>query len=103
MAGNTLTAASTMQCPHGGTVQIVAPANTKVKAGGALVATANDTFAIVGCPSVPPCTKIQWSVIDLKVKAGPNQTLSQSSLGIANGAPPGPVVILNTQNKVSSQ
>jgi hypothetical protein len=103
MAGNTLTTASTLQCPHGGTVQIVMPANSKVMAVGALLATPNDTVVIAGCTAPTPCTKIDWVATDLKVKAGGGATLSQSSVGIANGAPPGPVVILNTQTKVSSQ
>jgi len=57
MAGNTLTAASSLSCPHGGTVTIT-PSNTRAKADGDFIASAADTFTISGCPfqlpTVPP-------------------------------------------------
>ncbi len=53
MAGYALTSATTMQCPHGGQVQVV-PSNTRAK-GDAFLLTAADTFTIVGCPfTLPP-------------------------------------------------
>ena len=112
MAGNTLTIASSLKCPHGATVQIT-PSNPGTTAGGAAIATANDTFTVIGCPfqlpTVPPtpspCVTVRWLVTDLQVKANKAQTLSQSSQGLCYSAlqvPQGPVVIESTQPKVSS-
>jgi hypothetical protein len=109
MSGPALTSASTMQCPHGGQVQVV-PSNTRVKADAYLLTQA-DTFTIVGCsftipPSVlSPCLSVQWVVSDLRVKAGA-ATLSQSDTGLclnAQNAPQGSVLIVNTQSRVKTQ
>ena len=107
-----LTIASTLQCPHGGTVSI-APSNQRASAAGALIATAADTFAISGCPfqlpttppTPSPCVTVQWTSHDMSVTAGA-ATLSQASQGLcisALGAPQGPVIIASTQTKVSSR
>jgi hypothetical protein len=112
MAGNTLTVASSLSCPHGAPVTIV-PSNTRAKADGNYIATAADTFTIAGCPftlpTVPPtpspCIMVTWTVTDQLVKAGA-PTLSLSSQGLcisALGPPQGPVVIASTQTKVSSK
>jgi len=112
MAGNTLTAQSSLQCPHGGLVQII-PASPRASAGGAPIATAADGFVISGCPfQIPavvpipsPCVTIQWLVTDLAVTSGGAPTLSLSSVGLCMSAlqvPQGPVVINGTQPQVSS-
>ena len=112
MAGNTLTVASELSCPHGGTVTIT-PSNTKANADGDFIATAADTFTISGCPfTLPttpptpsPCITVQWLVTDEMVQAGA-PTLSMSSQGLcisALGPPQGPVIISSTQTKVSSK
>jgi hypothetical protein len=102
-----LTTASTLQCPHGGTVSIVS-SNTKVQAGAAL-ALANDTFTISGCPwqivvgpgSVPhPCVKVQWTMTNKKTTVNGSPTLSQDSTGLclaADQVPQGPVSVVQTQ------
>ena len=103
MAGNSLTIASTLQCPHGGTV-IIMSMNTRVRAGVPL-ATAADVFTIVGCLA-GTCVTVQWLVPDMRVRVNGVPTLSQSSLGLClNGLqiPQGLVVILNTQLRVKSQ
>jgi hypothetical protein len=111
MSGNTLTISATLQCPHGGTVQIV-PGSPRIKVDGISAALATDAFTISGCPfqlpgPIPsPCVIVQWLVTDLRVKAGGAATLSQSSVGICLSAahvPQGPVVIVNTQVRVKSQ
>jgi hypothetical protein len=113
MAGNVLTVSASLQCPHGGTVQII-PANSRAKADGALIATAADTFTIVGCPfplpaaptTPSPCVTVQWLVTDMRVKASASLTLSQSSQGLCLSAlqvPQGAVVIQSTQTKAASQ
>ena len=108
MAAALLTTASTLQCPHGGTVSIVS-ANTKAQAGAAL-ALASDTFTIAGCSfSLPsgqhPCMKVQWLKTNMKTTVNGQPTLSQDSSGLclaADQAPQGPVSIVQTQPKASS-
>ena len=113
MAGNSLTTASTLQCPHGGQVQIVS-SNTKVSADQSPMATAADTFIVSGCPfqlpTVPPipspCMTVQWIAPDMKVTINGTPSLSQSSGGMCFSAtqlPQGPPSAVSTQAKVQSQ
>jgi hypothetical protein len=113
MAGNSLNTEATLQCPHGGTVQIVS-SNSSTKADDAFMATGTDTFTISGCPfQIPatppipsPCLTVQWLVTDIRVTVSGMPTLSQSSTGLCLAGtmlPQGPVIIANTQAKVSSQ
>jgi len=114
MAGNTLNVTSTLQCPHGGSVQIIS-ANVRVKADSAFAALATDQFLISGCPfqipigvgTVPsPCLTVQWIVTDLRTKANGTPTLSRTSVGLCLNAlqiPQGPVTIVNTQVRAQSQ
>ena len=111
MASPLLTTASSLQCPHGGTVSIVS-SNSKVSAGASL-ALANDTFTIAGCPfqipvgpgMVPhPCIKVQWTKTNLKATVNNQPTLSQDSVGLclaADQAPQGPVSVVQAQAKAS--
>ena len=111
MAANLLTTASSLQCPHGGTVSIVST-NTKVTATAAL-ALSTDTFTIAGCPfqipvgtgSVPhPCVKVQWTQPNTRTLVNGTPTLAQDSKGLclaADQAPQGSVSVVNTQIKVS--
>ena len=112
MAGNSLNIGSTLQCPHGGIVQIVST-NTRTKANGAFMTTATDTYIVSGCPfQIPavvpipsPCVTVQWLVPDSRVKVNGNLTLSLSSAGICLSAaqvPQGPVMVINTQTRVRS-
>ena len=112
MAGGALNAASTLQCPHGGTVTVT-PSNPNIKAGGAPLVTASDTFTVAGCPfqlpttppTPSPCVSVKWTVTDQKVKTSGGPTLSQSSVGMcfsAQQAPQGPVVISGTQAQVKT-
>lgn len=113
MAGNLLTTASVLNCPHGGMVSIIS-ANTLVLAGGAPIALATDTFPIAGCPfqipvgagMVPsPCIRVQWIVTDMRNGITGSPTLSTSSIGICLSpaqVPQGLVVISATQPTISS-
>ena len=109
MAGETLVTNATLQCPHGGTVQIIS-SNTRVKANSTPIATSGDTFVVAGCTfqvsgAPSPCVSVKWIVTDTRVKVGP-QTLSTGSQGLclnAAQAPQGPVNIVKTQTKVKSQ
>jgi hypothetical protein len=103
MAGQALTTASTLMCPHGGTVS-ASPANVRAKAD-AYVLTVNDAFVIAGCAfTLPngqpsPCMSVMWTTPDSRVKAG-GPTLSASSVGLctnAAGIPQGPVSVSVTQ------
>jgi hypothetical protein len=108
MAGPSLTAASTLLCPHGGVVSII-PADPRATAGGAPIATIADTFIIAGCVFVlgivpSPCVQVQWIVPGLRVKAGGGQALDAGSVGLclaATGVPQGPVSVLATQPRVT--
>jgi hypothetical protein len=109
MAGPSLTAGSTLMCPHGGQVTII-PANTRSIAGGTSIATTADIFIIAGCaftlpgPVPSPCVQIQWIMPGLRVKAGGAQALDAGSVGLcigATGAPQGPVSIQSTQANVT--
>ena len=113
MAGGSVTVAATLQCPHGGTVQIIS-ANQRAKAGGVPLALATDTYTVVGCPfQIPatppipsPCVTVQWLVTDLRVTVNSAPTLSLSSAGLCLSAaqvPQGPVTIVSTQARASSQ
>jgi len=111
MAGAALTIASTLLCPHGGSVQI-ASASPKSSINGATLVTKNDTFTIVGCafqlpgPTPSPCLSIEWVLTEAKVKIGGAATLSTGSVGICkagSGAPQGKVIVANTQAGVSTK
>lgn len=100
-----LTTASSLTCPHGGTVQIVSQ-NQTTKAG-APVALATDTFLVAGCPFnvvVPhPCVRVEWVATAQKVTVGGAAALNEASVGLcyaADNAPQGAVVIAATQPKV---
>jgi hypothetical protein len=105
-----LNAASQLLCPHGGTVTLF-PSNARVRANGQPVVTFSDQALIVGCvftvgvvPS--PCVRVQWVSSDTRTRAGSVPTLSVSSVGLCLNAaqvPQGPVVVLQTQTRVSSQ
>lgn len=101
-----LTAASTMMCPHGGTVTAI-PSQTRASAGDPILL-GSDTFIVAGCAfniaSVPsPCITVQWIVTATRVQAGGAFVLNESSVGFclaATMAPQGAVLILNTQPSV---
>jgi hypothetical protein len=108
MSGHALTTASTLMCPHGGSVSATT-SNSRVKADAYLV-TQSDTFTISGCAfTLPngqpsPCASVMWMVADLRVTVG-GPTLSESSAGLclsAASVPQGPVSISNTQSSVST-
>jgi len=105
--GNLLTTASSLLCPHGGTVSAVS-ANTRAKAGD-FVLRSSDTFTIAGCPfTLPsgphPCMTVQWIVAALRTKVLGDPVLTSDSVGLCNAAdqaPQGTVLINSTQTKAS--
>jgi len=110
MAGNSLTTASTMICPHGGSVSGV---STSPRAtAGATVLRSGDSYMIAGCPfTLPsgtpsPCVTVNWSTPDTRVTISSSPTLSQGSVGLCMSAaqvPQGTVQILVTQPRVSTR
>src|SRR5215212_1398372 len=111
MGAPTLTTASALTCPHGGTVQVVST-NARVKAGTP-AALLGDSFTVVGCPfQIPavvpipsPCVTVVWTKTDLRVRVGGQPTLSQDSVGLcigATGAPQGPVMVVAAQPRAKS-
>lgn len=100
-----LTAASTMMCPHGGTVMPI-PGSTRVIAD-APVLRMSDTCTIAGCPFlivlVPsPCVTVQWVQAAARVQATGDFVLNEASVGLclaATQAPQGTVLIMQTQPK----
>ena len=100
-----LTTASTLMCPHGGTVT-GSPGATKAVAD-AVVLRMSDTFTIAGCAFAPggvpsPCTIVQWTVGSGRVQHGGDFVLNASSVGLCIGpAPQGTVIVAGTQSKVS--
>jgi hypothetical protein len=107
MAAALLTTASSLKCPHGGTVSIVS-SNSKVLATAAL-ALVSDTFTVSGCPfqipvgagTVPhPCVRVQWTRTNTKTTVNGTPTLAEDSIGLclaADQAPQGPVSVVQTQ------
>jgi hypothetical protein len=104
--GALLTTASSLQCPHGGTVMI-STSNSKVKADGAFVARSSDTFSISGCPfnisgSPHPCVRVLWMVTTLRNQAAGGPALAEDSVGLClagDSAPQGTVIVASTQTK----
>jgi hypothetical protein len=102
-----LTVASSMMCPHGGTVTAT-PGSTRATAG-APVLCGSDTFVIAGCAFAPggvphPCVSVNWVSTATRVKHGGALVLNQSSVGLCvagDQAPQGTVLINSTQAQVS--
>ena len=102
-----LTAASTMMCPHGGTVTTT-PGSTRANAGAPILR-GSDTFVIAGCTfqisGVPsPCVSVNWVSTATRVKHGGALVLNQASVGLCvagTQAPQGTVLITGTQARVS--
>lgn len=98
-----LTSATTMMCPHGGTVTAI-PGQMRATAASPILR-GSDTYIVAGCPfsigpDYSPCVSVQWVQTATRVKAGSDFVLNQSSVGLclaATQAPQGTVLILQTQ------
>jgi len=80
--GDYLTSASTLMCPHGGSVSPV-PGSGTVTLAGNPVLTSADSFPIAGCPFPPsgpphPCIQVRW-VVDALRGAASAATLTASA------------------------
>jgi hypothetical protein len=105
-----LTTASTLMCPHGGTVTIIS-SNTQITAAGSPIVVAGDTFTVAGCPfPLPgpphPCVSVKWVSPATGSKVSGGATLTEASVGLcvaADQAPQGTVLIVATQASVSGR
>jgi len=102
-----LTTASTVLCPHGGTVSL-STSNSDVKADGSPVLLESDQHSVSGCPfTVPgpkpqPCVTVKWSAAATKSKVNGVGILLQSSVGTCYSGeqiPQGPAIVANTQSQ----
>jgi hypothetical protein len=105
--GNLLNTASTLLCPHGGSVS-ASSSNSVAKADGAAIVRGSDSFTISGCAfTLPngtphPCVRVQWLVTATMLKAAGDLALTADSSGLclaADSAPQGSVQIANEQMK----
>jgi hypothetical protein len=98
-----LTSASTMMCPHGGTVTAIpgqsrAMAESPFLRGSDACIIAGCSFNIAGVPN--PCISIQWVQTAARVQAGGDFVLNESSVGLclaATQAPQGAALFIQTQ------
>lgn len=105
---NVLNTQGTVQCPHGGSVQLLTT-NARVKADGAFALIVGDTSVVAGCaftigvkPS--PCVQVKWISGASRARAGA-LLLNRSSVGLClspEGAPQGTALISQTQAKVTA-
>jgi len=105
-----LTTASSMMCPHGGTVQATST-NTQVLAGGTPLLRSSDVFIIAGCPFIlglvpHPCVTINWVQPATASTAIGDPTLTEASIGMCvapDQAVQGVVMIIATQASVQGE
>ena len=98
-------------CTHGATVSIVS-SNTRVKGGGAPLATISDTYTVVRYPfriqvstgtKPQPCLTLRWIAPALRVRVDGRPVVLQSSSGIClsgDQTPQGPATVVTTQIRV---
>lgn len=109
MGTQLLTTASTIQCPHGGSLTLVTT-NTRVSAG-ARVLTVDDTHLVSGCTHQPggtqsPCVRVTWSAGANAVSIGGSAALTRASVGScvnAVGVSQGVAFVANTQRKAAAR
>jgi hypothetical protein len=108
MPGFVVTTAASAICTHSASVSIIST-NTRVKAGGAPMATMSDTYTVSGCPfQVPagsgtkpqPCVMLRWIAPAVRVRVGGQPVILQTSSGICQSVeqiPQGPPTVVSTQ------
>ena len=102
MAGSRLiNSGSTLLCPHGGPVHIMATGQSARQPDGSIPAKATDVFTIAGCPYMAggmpsPCFRLQWLVTNAAELIDGVPSLNAQSTGVClsvAGVPQGPVTI----------
>jgi hypothetical protein len=105
-----LTTASTLMCPHGGTVTATT-SNTRAKTAAGFLLRASDTFLVAGCPFIlglvpHPCVRVQWVQPAARGKAAGDFLLTEASVGLCiapDSAPQGTVLVVATAPDVQGQ
>jgi hypothetical protein len=100
-ASRLINSRSTLLCPHGGPVQIMATGFRSPLPDGSIPAKATDLFMIAGCPFIvgdrpSPCIRVQWVVTNTAELVENQPSLNAQSSGLClgiSGAPQGPVII----------
>jgi hypothetical protein len=110
MSSPILTTASTLLCPHGGSVGL-STSNTVATADGAPMLLLTDIHTVSGCPfQIPigtgtkpqPCVIVRWLVGATQTMVNSTPVLLQTSVGICFSAeqiPQGPPSVVNVQQK----
>ena len=110
MASPILTTASTIQCPHGGSVTL-STSNAVAKVEGAPILLLTDTHTVSGCPfQIPipagtkpqPCITVLWLVGAMQTNVNNTPVLLQTSTGLCLSAeqiPQGPPTVVNVQQQ----
>lgn len=104
-----LTTASTVQCPHGGQLQLVT-SNTRVSAG-ARVLLESDVHVIAGCPFTDgsrssPCVRVDWDAGAAQASIGGTAPLVETSVGTcknAEGGVQGTAIVVITQRRTEAR
>ena len=102
-----LTTASSVMCPHGGTVSL-STSQSDVQAHGSAVLLESDEHSVAGCPFTTPepkpspCVKVRWQAGAQQCKVNGTGILTQASVGLCYAAtetPQGPAVVAYTQSQ----
>jgi hypothetical protein len=102
-----LTTASTVMCPHGGSVMLTT-SNSVAKAEGSPLLLLTDMHTVSGCPFVlppgtpSPCLTVRWLVGALQTSVNGTPVLLQTSVGLCFSGlqvPQGPPMIVNVQQQ----
>jgi hypothetical protein len=104
MAVPICTTASTMTCPHGGTI-ILTTSNAKMKVQGAFALLVTDVHIVAGCPfavgpKYQPCVTVRWSAGATETNVDGTPVLIQTSIGTCYSVeqiPQGVAVIAQVQ------
>jgi hypothetical protein len=98
-----LTTASTLQCPHGGTVSVIST-NEQVQTADGYILRSTDVFTIAGCPfttaTPQPCVTVEWVLTALQSQVLSEFNLTEDSVGLCMSAvPQGTVMVAQTQSE----
>jgi hypothetical protein len=101
-----LTTASTVLCPHGGSVTLLT-SNAIALIEGAPALLVTDQHTVSGCPFVvgvkpQPCVLVRWTVGAAQTRVNQTPVLLQNSVGICFSAeqiPQGPPNVVSVQQK----
>lgn len=101
MGAPIVTSQTQVMCGHAGTGTHI-PSQVRVRVAGSPAAVVSDQHAVAGCSLTgsgpPPCVVLTWSVPAMRVKAGGQPVLVQTSIPIATG----PGIVMPGQVRVQA-